>query len=578
MRQFFPKEIKVHFNLRQPNSQHPTAIFLVIYVKGKQYKFPIGVKVYPSHWSKKYEQAVVSWKLNKNENTNNTIVNAKINSIISQLSELFPYLCCADDVIPTIKSILPTMGRRPKKEIDIIKVLLNGIDSDNTLEYGTKVNKRNFVSHLQAFLESDEAKSLKIKNFKDLAKTEVFEIYRDSIKRRPRTEGGSVGKEANLRVGFANKIVKNTKTLLKQYAVKNEIGFLTMTDITNIVLRLPQDLSDDDNKIFLRDDEILKIYNHKCNDPKDEIVKDLFVLECTVGFRVSEIIALKKHILYDENGKIYISFKPEKTKKSKAKVDCVVYFELARKILMKYKDIDFPDIDIKGDYGRRLKRICKKCGMTELCEQVKHFDGEEKVRAPWVEKYKLISSHTGRHTFIVMMRLRGFKCEEIQLFTGHKTYEMILDYSSRMRQIDYDNFDQLKTEHPEQVLQPCGKADNGGLAPAISPALQTQMASIPPNNNDFIRLYDEKKHQEKVKELKDILVYLGADYIDIADIDDKDYLSCLLYGQFERKLLEEGVKRELIKSIYNTLDLPLKNRQEKLFAVVEAVRNDLKNK
>ncbi|MCH5174701.1 MAG: hypothetical protein J1F40_02305 [Prevotellaceae bacterium] len=219
---------------------------------------------------------------------------------------------------------------------------------------------------------------------------------------------------------------------------------------------------------------------------------------------------------------------------------------------MKYKDVDFPQIDIKGDYDRRIKKISKKCGFVEFCEQVRHYDGEEEARSPKVEKYKLISSNTARHTFIVLMLLRKFPFEEIQRFTGHKSYDMILYYSQRLKQIDYENFEQLKKEHPEQVLLSCDEADNGGLISAVSPAQQ-----INPDNNYFLRLYNEKKYQEEVKELKDILVYLGADYRDIADTDDKDYLSHLLYGQFERKLLEEGLERKLIKSIYNTLDLPL---------------------
>lgn len=566
MRQFFPQEIKVHFNLRQPQSHHPTAVFLVVYVKRKQYKFPIGAKVYPSQWSKKYEQAIVGWKLNDNENNNNKIVNEKINSIISKISEHFPYLCCADDIIPTIKNIVQAMGRRPKKEIDIIKVLLDGIDNDNALEDGTKVNKRNFVSHLQAFLESDEARSYKIKNFKDLAKTEVFEVYRNSIKRRPRKDGGNIGNEANLRVGFANKIVNNTKTLLKQYAVKNEVGFLTMTDINNIALRLPKDLSDDDNKIFLRDDEILQIYNCKCDDPQDEFVRDLFVLECTVGFRVSEIIELKKHILYNENGKIYVNFKPEKTKKSKAKVDCCVYFELARKILMKYKDIDFPYIDIKGDYGRRLKRICKKCGITELCEQVKHFDGEEKARNPWVEKYKLVSSHTGRHTFIVLMRLRGFACEHIQLYTGHKDIDMIHEYSKRMKQIDYEKFEQLKREHPEQVLLSCDEADGGldvGTLPSKQASLKTLGDDIDQLQRLLISLGDNGKEVLKTSDLIDLQLML----------DERVKVLCKeLCDKYGEELGREMYRQT--KIVWYMEEIPL---QEKCKKIIDIIDNDLKS-
>lgn len=366
--------------------------------------------------------------------------------------------------------------------------------------------------------------------------------------------------------------------MLRRYAVKNKEGFLMLTDVDNIVLRLPTDLSDDDNKIFLRDDEVLKLYNYECEDPKDAVVKDLFVLECTVGFRISEIIEIKKHIQYGENGKIYINFKPEKTKRSKAKVDCVVHFDLAKKILMKYKDVDFPKIDIKGDYDRRIKKISKKCGFVEFCEQVRHYDGEEEARSPKVEKYKLISSNTARHTFIVLMLLRKFPFEEIQRYTGHKSYDMILYYSQRLKQIDYENFEQLKKEHPEQVLLSCEEADNGGLV--VNP---TQQKLLPPSNTpdmDFLQQYlllnNEKNEQAEIQDLKNLLAILGVDDAQkIAMENEREELELMLYEQVNR-LGKDGVDIKLTKKIWNSKDLGYKEKCQKIIDVInEKIDNNM---
>ena len=46
---FINEIVKANFNLRQPKSERPTNIYLIVHINQKQVKLPTGVKVCPEH-------------------------------------------------------------------------------------------------------------------------------------------------------------------------------------------------------------------------------------------------------------------------------------------------------------------------------------------------------------------------------------------------------------------------------------------------------------------------------------------------------------------------------------------------
>ena len=89
---FFANEITLHFNLRSPKTDKPTPIYAVVRIKSTQIKIPTNVRVYPSHWDKKKEQALVSSVLGKTENKNNRTVNCKLSLMRLVFSEFLQYI------------------------------------------------------------------------------------------------------------------------------------------------------------------------------------------------------------------------------------------------------------------------------------------------------------------------------------------------------------------------------------------------------------------------------------------------------------------------------------------------------
>lgn len=86
--QIFINEVRCNFNLREPKADKPTNIYLVASINNKQVKLATGVKVYPSQWNAKKQEAYVSVRLTELDNTNNTIANDKLNELKNSFVEL----------------------------------------------------------------------------------------------------------------------------------------------------------------------------------------------------------------------------------------------------------------------------------------------------------------------------------------------------------------------------------------------------------------------------------------------------------------------------------------------------------
>ena len=75
-KQFFPYELKCHFNLREPYALSPTSIYMVATIGGRQFKFASGVKIYPSQWDFTRQEALSG--ITASDRANNLIVSQRL--------------------------------------------------------------------------------------------------------------------------------------------------------------------------------------------------------------------------------------------------------------------------------------------------------------------------------------------------------------------------------------------------------------------------------------------------------------------------------------------------------------------
>ena len=139
-----------------------------------------------------------------------------------------------------------------------------------------------------------------------------------------------------------------------------------------------------------------KIYNTDLShDPQLAIQRDIFVFQCVIGCRISDLYSLTKDSVI-EDGIEYIA---QKTKGKKAETTRVPFIDLSREIFNRYKDIEgerlFPFI-AETNYNKAIKEIFTLAEITKMVTVLNPITREQEKK-PINEE---ASSHLARKTFI----------------------------------------------------------------------------------------------------------------------------------------------------------------------------------
>jgi len=179
------------------------------------------------------------------------------------------------------------------------------------------------------------------------------------------------------------------------------------------------------HRVAFTPDDISRIWHKDLNGlglRKDLIesldrVRDMICLMANTGLRYSDARRLTKE--HFKNGVIEIL--QQKTKMF-AHIDIArmaIHKEMTIAILEKY-DYQAPVTTDLSNFDKKLHMLMKLCGFDDIFQQEVIQNGKVTIKREI--KYNLITSHTGRRTFVVNAALRGVPIAEIMRATGHKTY------------------------------------------------------------------------------------------------------------------------------------------------------------
>lgn len=191
---------------------------------------------------------------------------------------------------------------------------------------------------------------------------------------------------------------------------------------------------------FLTLDERDKLYATHFDSVAMETQKDIFVFQCHVGCRVSDLMSLKTDNLTDDG---FLQYIQQKLRKSKPIVVRVPLTDTAKEIIAKYAGQPdnrlLPFIsDIK--YNVAIKKVLRAAGITRTVIVQNKLTYEEEPRAIC----DIAASHLARRTFMGNM-FKKVKSERIvSAFTGHAAHSQAF---SRYTDVD----DEMKRQIIQEI-------------------------------------------------------------------------------------------------------------------------------
>lgn len=404
-KQIFPNEVEAHLNLREPKGSKPTIIYLVVRARGKQYKFSIGCKVYPSQWDKKKQRAFISPHLSEVDNRNNSIVNNKISHILFLFSDTLQYICqCPDEDVNFVEHLRERLKLKETRKTNKRNALIEmgKLVDEQAMSKGSKYGYQCEINTFTAFIKRKYGKSILYWDEITLSLLTEYEAWlHQQVVKHPITHK-TVYMEDNTVIGKMTKIY----TILT-YAERKELIDLQTSRINRLKEKKTRKDKTEENQIYLTEEELTAMWNlNLCGDM--EKVRDLFCFQNEIGQRYEDINGISPEVI--KNNKIKII-----QKKTSTRVTPPIT-EIAKQVLEKY-NYHLPKIQPQKA-NKILKMIAKQAGIIRTISRCEMRNGEQ-YRYD-VEGWQCVGTHTARRSY-VSNGLKTYDSSVLKKVTGHST-------------------------------------------------------------------------------------------------------------------------------------------------------------
>ena len=564
-------DFELRFNLRQKVKNTPTIVYAVFSYGGKQVKINTNTKVYPNQWNYKKQIAILSNGQTKLDNNNNKIVNDRIKEINIVFENEKLYLCNHVEEISSIfnrikKAVNPKYKNRMEKKNEPLATYIM-LDFAAQKGKSTCEQYKTIINSFKTFLDLKG-----IDNHLSAMNYKTFKAYQDYM-----------CDEDPKRVKTINNKMSALKGLLRNISKSKEYNYKFSDSEIDDLDKVPDLRSKWDRRskqVALNEDEILNIYSLQDLKQKELEYKDLFCLQCWTGQRVSDILKLfDKNNYIDDNT---ISFKNKKTKEDVViKLDVEGYY--IKEILYKYTEkwFEYIDFDLLGqamdasdendddenmikkfrqmckEYNNTIKSLGKKAKLdtsTQYTEQI-----GRKLTIENDVFWRLMHSHSARHSYITNMLKRGVSKEIIRITTGHTDDEMIDLIYQHLTKEDVAN----KLHEGMKINQ---KENTDKIPMPIPNKRKIEIIETVNKNDNYIENYIKS-----IDEAKEVLCFLGVDAEDFIGVYDFTKLLVMI-GRQESVLMNKiGFETTAkFKEIFNE-DADLKERKKMLHELAKSI-------
>ena len=178
-------------------------------------------------------------------------------------------------------------------------------------------------------------------------------------------------------------------------------------------------------KIYLNLNDLRQLANSETKiSASQQRVLDVFICQCFLGLRYDTLLKfLANPFAYIQNyeGNAYLDIVSDKT----GEQSIVPVGETVTSIITKYSG-RMPTYT-EQYVNRTIKEIAEIRGLTNDVAVRKTLGGS--MDESFIPKYKLISTHTARRTFVTLLRNSSIDNRKIMAMTGHKSEKQLLHYS-----------------------------------------------------------------------------------------------------------------------------------------------------
>ena len=371
----------------------------------------VGHVVKPKHWSQTNEKVL---KQREDESDNNYIAINERLSLLKEKAEKAINDALRDEIAITEaylkNAIVNPAGKQRKTNQTFFDVLDEYIESSKAVRANrTIVCYGTFKNFLLDFEKDTKYKvDLHAINFKffDNLRTYAF------------------GKRKAKDNYFA-KIISNLKAFLTWCQKRGYVKDFTYKEFKAV--------EREKDVIYLTLEELMTLLNFKFESPKRARARDLFCFMCFTGMRVSDLRNLKKENIKD--GQIF------KTIVKTHKTEVIPLNQFAQAILAKYEHLEITPLP-KLSSQKLNDHIKDCCEEAEINTQVLYVDySGGKAREHSEPKWKLITNHTARKTFITNSIVLGMNTKTIKDITGHKKDSVFNKYvkiSEEFKKLEMD--------------------------------------------------------------------------------------------------------------------------------------------
>ncbi len=217
-----------------------------------------------------------------------------------------------------------------------------------------------------------------------------------------------------------NTITKHLKNLKTFIIEANRKKLITNVDFNLSDFNLK---AEETTAIYLTDTELELMRNKDLSKyPELQLARDIFLIGCYTGQRISDYNGLTKESIKRINGVDYFKIKQKKTK---TEVQCPITKEI-REIMDKRYNGNPPKKMIEQLLNKSIKDVGQILELNEPIEFTITRGGVEVKDV--IPKYKLIHSHTARRSFCTNMYKKKMPVFDIMHFSGHKTEREFYKY------------------------------------------------------------------------------------------------------------------------------------------------------